>query len=62
VNAVLKQLKNDEGAYPKPMLVSQISYLLNVLSGADKLPGHEETERYKELMQQFNKVKQDAAE
>lgn len=62
VNAVLKQLKSDKGAYPKPMLVSQISYLLNVLGGADKLPGQEETERFKELILQFDKVKQDAKE
>ena len=62
VNAVLNQLKSDKGAYPKPMLVSQISYLLNVLGGADKLPGQEETERFKELILQFDKVKQDAKE
>ncbi|MCB0462129.1 MAG: hypothetical protein R2816_08395 [Flavobacteriaceae bacterium] len=62
VNAVLSQLKNDEGAYPQQMLVSQISYLLNILDGADKLPGQEEKDRYQELIQQFNKVKQEAKE
>jgi photosystem II stability/assembly factor-like uncharacterized protein len=62
VNAVLNQLKSDKGAYPKPMLVSQISYLLNVLGGADKLPGQEETKRFKELILKFDKVKQDAKE
>jgi len=62
INALLSQLKNDEGAYPQQMLVSQISYLLNILDGADKLPGQEEKDRYQELIQQFNKVKQEAKE
>ena len=62
VNAVLSQLKNDEGAYPQQMLISQISYLLNILDGADKLPGEEEKNRYQELIQQFDKVKQEAQE
>jgi photosystem II stability/assembly factor-like uncharacterized protein len=60
VNAVLSQLKNDEGAYPKQMLVSQISYLLNILDGADKLPGQEEKDRYQELFLQLSEVKESA--
>lgn len=60
VNAVLSQLKNDDGAYPKQMLVSQISYLLNILDGADKLPGQEEKDRYQELFLQLSKVKESA--
>jgi photosystem II stability/assembly factor-like uncharacterized protein len=62
VNRGLGQLKNDDGAYPKQMLVSQISYLLNILDGADKLPGQEEKDRYHVLLQQLNKVKQDVKE
>lgn len=62
VNAVLKQLKNDDGAYPQQMLVAQISYLLRILDGADKLPGQDEKDRYQELIQQLNKVKQEAKE
>ncbi|PTM08117.1 MAG: hypothetical protein DA407_08855, partial [Bacteroidetes bacterium] len=62
VEAVLKQLKSDEGAYPKPMLVSQISYLLNVISGADQVPGKDATDRLSDLQFQFNKVKQEAKE
>jgi photosystem II stability/assembly factor-like uncharacterized protein len=42
----LNKLKNDEGAYPQQMLISQISYLLNMVSGADQLPGEEAKERY----------------
>lgn len=60
VNTVLSQLKNDDGAYPKQMLVSQISYLLNILDGADKLPGQEEKDRYQELFLQLSKVKESA--
>lgn len=60
VNAVLSQLKNDDGAYPKQMLVSQISYLLNILEGADKLPGQEEKDRYQELFLQLSEVKESA--
>jgi photosystem II stability/assembly factor-like uncharacterized protein len=60
VNAILNQLKNDDGAYPKQMLVSQISYLLNILDGADKLPGQEEKDRYQELFLQLSDVKESA--
>jgi len=60
VNAILSQLKNDDGAYPKQMLVSQISYLLNILDGADKLPGQEEKDRYQELFLQLSDVKESA--
>lgn len=62
VNSVLKQLKNEKGAYPQQMMVSQISYLLNMISRADQLPGKEATDRYEELIQQFDKVKQDSKE
>jgi photosystem II stability/assembly factor-like uncharacterized protein len=57
VEAVLKQLKNDEGAYPQQMLVSQISYLLNMISGADQLPGRDAGQRFTVLRTQFNKIK-----
>jgi len=53
----LKKLKNDKGAYPQQMLVSQISYLLNMISGADQKPGKEAEKRYIELRQQLNKLK-----
>lgn len=57
INAVLKQLKNAEGAYPQQMLVSQISYLMYMVSSADQLPGQEAKDRYEELVKQFNSVK-----
>ncbi|RIV68283.1 WD40/YVTN/BNR-like repeat-containing protein [Flagellimonas aequoris] len=57
---ILKQLKNEEGAYPQPMMVGQISYLYYILSGTDKEPGQEEKERYSELLSQFTELKQKA--
>jgi len=57
---ILKQLKNEEGAYPQPMMVGQISYLYYILSGSDKEPGQEEKERYTELLSQFTELKQKA--
>ena len=62
VKAVLKQLKNDEGAYPQQMLVSQISYLLNMISRADQLPGQDAEQRYENLVSQLNLVKADSVE
>lgn len=55
---VLKSIKNDDGAYPQQMMVAQISYLSNILGGSDKKPGNEEVQRFKELQQQFQAVKQ----
>ena len=54
----LKQLKNDEGAYPEVVMVAQISYLYYILSSADKQPGQEEKDSYQELLTQFNQLKQ----
>jgi photosystem II stability/assembly factor-like uncharacterized protein len=55
---VLKEIKNDEGAYPQQMLEAQISYLSYIVGGADKKPGNEEVERLKELQSQFEAIKQ----
>ncbi|MCB0372411.1 MAG: hypothetical protein KDD31_05345 [Muricauda sp.] len=57
---ILKQLKNDEGAYPQQVMVAQISYLYYVLGSGDKEPGQEEKDRYQELLVQFNTLKQKA--
>ncbi|MCK0159977.1 WD40/YVTN/BNR-like repeat-containing protein [Allomuricauda sp. F6463D] len=54
----LKQLKNDEGAYPEVVMVAQISYLYYILSGADKQLGQEEKDSYQELLTEFNTLKQ----
>lgn len=58
---ILKQLKNEDGAYPQQMMVPQISYLYYILSSGDKEPGQEEKDRYQELLEQFNALKQKAS-
>ena len=57
---ILKELKNADGAYPEVVMVSQISYLYYIVSGADKEPGQEEKDSYEELLAQFNELKQKA--
>ena len=57
VTNALKQLKNDEGAYPQQMLVAQISYLYAMLNGADQTVGQDVTERYAELKALFAAIK-----
>jgi photosystem II stability/assembly factor-like uncharacterized protein len=59
INTALKQLKNDSVVYPQQMLVSQISFLLNMFSRADQIPGQDAENRFKELTLQFNKLKQE---
>lgn len=49
VKAALKQLKNEEGAYPQQMLVAQISYIYNMVNSADQTIGIDVMQRYEEL-------------
>jgi len=58
INTLLKQLKNDSGAYPQQMFISQVSYLLYMISGADQKPGQDAENRFIELSAQFNTIKQ----
>ncbi|QIE58426.1 hypothetical protein G5B37_02255 [Rasiella rasia] len=53
----LSTLKNDEGAYPQQMLLSQISYLLNMTGRADQLPGNEAENRLIELRKLLDALK-----
>ena len=53
----LKLLKNAEGAYPQQMLLSQISYLGNMVSRADQLPGTEAESRYSTLVKEVKRLK-----
>lgn len=57
VEAVLKKLKNAEGAYPQQMLVAQIAYLYYMISGADQKIGKDAAERFLELKAQFETLK-----
>lgn len=56
-NALLKELKNDKGAYPRQMLVAQISYLYYMVTGTDQKLGQDVAERYQELVGEFGKIK-----
>lgn len=57
METMLQQLKNEEGAYPQPMLVGQISYLQYVVDGADQIPGKDAEIRYEELKSQLQALK-----
>tara|TARA_R110002073_G_scaffold128999_3_gene275135 strand:- start:95306 stop:98320 length:3015 start_codon:yes stop_codon:yes gene_type:complete len=57
INRVLKLMRNERIVYPQQMLVSQIGYLLNMISNADQIPGQEAMNRYKELKNEIDKLK-----
>tara|TARA_R110002126_G_scaffold157104_1_gene304625 strand:+ start:56422 stop:59406 length:2985 start_codon:yes stop_codon:yes gene_type:complete len=56
---ILKKLKNADGAYPQEMFTSQVSYLLNMISGADQKVGQEAEKRYTELKKQFQSLQKE---
>ena len=60
VSSLLEQIKNDEGAYPQEMLLSQVSYLYNMINGADQVPGQDALNRYKELVTEYEAVRAEA--
>lgn len=49
INEILPQIKTDDQIYPMPMLEEQVSYLANMISDADQLPGKEAENRFSEL-------------
>jgi len=57
VNSLLKEIKNDEGAYPQEMLLSQIAYLYYMVNGADQLVGKDAKERYTALVTKLENLK-----
>ena len=57
INKVLKELKNEKRAYPQQMLVSQISYLYNMVNGPDQVIGKDVLDRYDELSAKFKGIK-----
>jgi len=59
LKGVIAQLKNEEGAYPQQMLISQIGYLLNMVSNADQVPGDEAQARYEALLLQLTTLKEE---
>jgi len=50
------ELSTSEGIYMRPMLVDQVSYLLNMLNQADQKPGKDAYARYEELNMLFLKL------
>ncbi len=59
VKTALKQLKNDEGAYPQQMLVSQITYLYYMVSRADQVIGKDVIHRFGELKILLEKIREE---
>jgi hypothetical protein len=57
LNSLLKELKNDEGAYPQQMLLSQIAYLYYMVNGADQVVGKDALDRYEELVAELESLK-----
>ena len=57
VTDVLNEVKTADIIYPQPMLVRQISYLLDMISGADQAPGVEAADRLTELAAKFEELK-----
>lgn len=49
MNELHQALETQDGRYMKPMLVSQIGYLYNMLNGADQRPGMDGVRRYDQL-------------
>jgi photosystem II stability/assembly factor-like uncharacterized protein len=58
VTDVLNEVKTAEIIYPQPMLVGQISFLLNMISGADQAPGVEAADRLAELSAKFAELQE----
>lgn len=57
VNSLLKKIKNDDGAYPQEMLLSQIAYLYYMVNGADQLVGKDAKDRYTALVTELENLK-----
>jgi photosystem II stability/assembly factor-like uncharacterized protein len=57
VGLLLAEVKNDEGAYPQEMLLSQVSYLYSMVNGADQVLGEDASKRYEELSAKFEELK-----
>ncbi|MEP1095121.1 MAG: glycosyl hydrolase [Cyclobacteriaceae bacterium] len=58
LEAALAKLKTPEGIYMQPMIVDQISYLNSMLNRADQVPGKDAYDRFEELKEMFESVKE----
>ena len=57
IQKAISDLKNDEGAYPQQMLVSQISYINYMVNSADQVVGKDVLQRYDALKSELQKIK-----
>lgn len=57
IDGLLKELETAQGTYMKPMLLSQMSYLYNVVDGPDHIPGKDAFMRYEELKTKYEHLK-----
>jgi photosystem II stability/assembly factor-like uncharacterized protein len=60
LRAIQSEITTAAGRYPQPRLISQISYLYNMLDQADQLPGRDAYQRYTSLRQQLESLKKRA--
>ena len=53
IDALIVELETAQGTYMKPMLLSQMSYLYNIVDGPDHRPGRDAFMRYDELKAKY---------
>jgi hypothetical protein len=58
VEALEATLVDAGGSYPRPMLLSQINYLLGMISRADQAPGRDAYERHEELKAELDAARE----
>ena len=56
VHGAIRALSTPNIIYPKAGLVGMISYLYNINSDADQIPGRDSIERFAELTNEYNTV------
>jgi len=56
INEVLAGLETEAGTYMPPMLTDQLSYLYNMISQADQVPGKEAEDRFRELNDRYSAI------
>ncbi|NNF33666.1 MAG: hypothetical protein HKN68_06140 [Saprospiraceae bacterium] len=57
IEGLLEELETAQGTYMKPMLLSQMNYLYNVVEGPDHRPGKDAFVRFEELKSKYNELK-----
>ncbi|MCB0686670.1 MAG: hypothetical protein KDC53_09095, partial [Saprospiraceae bacterium] len=60
LKTIKAEITTNEGRYPTPMLIDQISYLYSMLDQADQAPGQDAIKRYSELREKLDSLKKRA--